>query len=148
MRSRLPAITFYGSLACNAAVLALGKARTGNAAKGVNCTAHWLKGEEAASMQDLNLVHSGTGVATNVAAVLFWAVLYDRALGKQPGVVRALFATLALGPVAAVADYKATPKRFTPGWELVFSKQDMAIIYAAMVAGMAYGALSGRREVS
>ncbi|WP_336762895.1 hypothetical protein [Asaia sp. VD9] len=148
MRSRLPAITFYGSLACNAALLALGKVRTGRAARGVNCTTHWLKGEEAASVEDLDLVHSGTGVATNVAAILFWAVLYDRALGRQPGGARALFATLALGPVAALADYKATPRRFTPGWELVFSKKDMAIIYAAMVAGMAYGALSGRREVS
>ncbi|ETC98921.1 membrane protein [Asaia sp. SF2.1] len=146
MRSRLPAITLYGSLACNAALLALGKARTGRAVRGVNCTAHWLKGDDAASYDEVDLIHSGTGAATNVAAVLFWAVLYDRALGKLPGLLRALLVTLALGPVSALVDYKATPKRFTPGWELVFSKRDMALVYAAMVTGMAFGATRRRKS--
>lgn len=146
MRSRLPAITLFGSLACNAALLALAHRKTGAAARGINCTAHWLKGDEAASVTQFDGVHSGTGMATNVAAVLFWAVFYDCALGKRPTRARAVVATLALGPVAALADYKATPRRFTPGWELVFSKKEMAVVYAAMVAGMAFGASRGRRD--
>jgi len=140
MTSRIPGITLYGSLACNAALLALSAIRTGSAAPGVNCTAHWLKGDAASRVRHFDGLHSGTGAATNVVAVLFWAVLYDRALGKQPGLFRALVVTLALGPVSALVDYKATPKRFTPGWELVFSKRDMALVYAAMVTGMAFGA--------
>lgn len=144
MRTRLFASTLIGSLTCNAALLALARKRGLSAAQGVNCTAHWLVGPEAADIRDFDLKHSGTGIATNVAALLFWSVLYDLALGRKPGRIRAVLVTLALGPVAALADYKATPKRFTPGWELVFSKKEMGLAYAAMVAGMALGARRAR----
>ena len=40
-----------------------------------------------------------------------------------------------MAAVAAAVDYGATPKRFTPGWELVLSKRSMASVYAAMAAG-------------
>ncbi len=36
---------------------------------------------------------------------------------------------------AAVVDYVFTPHRLTPGWELVLSKQSMALAYAAIAAG-------------
>lgn len=148
MRSRLTATTVFGSLACTASLLALAHRRTGVAARGLNCTAHWLKGDEAASVDRIDALHTGTGTATNIAAVLFWAVFYSYALGKKPGTVRAALATLALGPIAALVDYKATPKRFTPGWELVFTKADMAIVYSAMVAGMAFGARIADRRTA
>ena len=79
------------------------------------------------------------GLATNTAATMFWAWLYDRALGKQPGLMRRLAVTAALGPVAYMVDYKATPKRFTPGWELVMAPRRMALVYLSMVIGMALG---------
>jgi len=139
MRTRLFASTLIGSLTCNAALMMLARKRGLSAAQGVNCTAHWLAGSDAAEVRDFDLKHSGTGIATNVAALLFWSVFYDLALGRKPGRARALLVTLALGPVAAFADYKATPKRFTPGWELVFSRKEMVLVYAAMVAGMAMG---------
>ena len=47
--------------------------------------------------------------------------------------------------IAAAVDYGATPKRFTPGWELVLSKRAMAAAYLAMAAGLAVGALVARR---
>jgi hypothetical protein len=39
--------------------------------------------------------------------------------------------------LAAVVDYTVTPRRFTPGRELVLSKRSMALVYAAMAAGFA-----------
>ena len=33
------------------------------------------------------------------------------------------------------SDYTVTPRRFTPGWELVLSKRSMALVYGAMAAG-------------
>ncbi|GBQ12060.1 hypothetical protein [Swaminathania salitolerans] len=156
--SRLAAITFYGSLTTTAALLLLAKRRTGHAAPGVNCTAHWLDGDDAARIGHFDLRHSGVGIATNCAAILFWGVFYQIAAGKPDTGERSravsadawrrhrrfLLATLALGPVAALIDYRATPRRFTPGWELVFSRREMTIVYAAMVAGMALGALRRR----
>ncbi|MBF0891878.1 hypothetical protein HKD28_10750 [Gluconobacter sp. LMG 1744] len=55
--------------------------------------------------------------------------------------MRTMLVTAALGPVSCVVDYKATPKRFTPGWELVFSRSDMALIYLSMMVGMFGGSL-------
>lgn len=54
-----------------------------------------------------------------------------------------------MSAIAAAVDYGATPKRFTPGWELVVSKKGMAIAYAGLVLGLCAGALwtqSGRRR--
>jgi len=72
--------------------------------------------------------------------VFFWGWFYDKAFGRSPTFVRALSATAAIGPVSYLVDYNATPKRFTPGWELVFSRRDMAAIYLSMVIGMFWGA--------
>ena len=105
----------------------------------INCTAHWLYGDKAAHMGRTGGRVTLVGLATNTAATMFWAWLYDRALGKQPGLMRRLAVTAALGPVAYMVDYKATPKRFTPGWELVMAPRRMALVYLSMVIGMALG---------
>ncbi|OUJ03402.1 hypothetical protein HK14_02245 [Acetobacter cibinongensis] len=141
MIARILRITVGGALASTGAALTLSRLRTGSYGPGVNCTAHWLYGNKAADVHKLNVAHSFTGIATNTAAVLFWSWFYEKALGRKPKMTRALLATAALGPVSCLIDYKATPKRFTPGWELVFSRTDMAIIYFAMVLGMLSGVL-------
>ena len=51
----------------------------------------------------------------------------------------------AIATLAAIVDYTITPKRFTPGWELVLSKRSMALTYAAMAVGFAGTALIQRR---
>src|SRR5438045_9328878 len=50
----------------------------------------------------------------------------------------------AMSVIAAVIDYGATPKRLTPGWELVLSKRSIAATYVAMALGLAAGALLAR----
>jgi hypothetical protein len=49
-----------------------------------------------------------------------------------------------MSAIAAAIDYGATPKRLTPGWELVLSKRSMAATYGAMALGLAAGALVAR----
>lgn len=139
MAARIVRIAVGGALASTGAALALSRLRTGSYGPGVNCTAHWLYGNKAADVHKLDAAHSFTGIATNTAAVFFWSWFYHKALGHQPKITRTLIATAALGPVSCLIDYKATPKRFTPGWELVFSRTDMAVIYLAMVLGMLSG---------
>ncbi|HJU18551.1 MAG TPA: hypothetical protein VJ770_19030 [Stellaceae bacterium] len=46
-----------------------------------------------------------------------------------------------MSAIAAAVDYGATPKRLTPGWELVLSKHLMVATYGAMALGLAGGAL-------
>ena len=139
MSKRIWTMTLGGALMSSGAVLALSRIRTGSYGPGVNCTAHWLHGKQAAKVKQLDFRHSLPGIATNAAAVFFWSWFYDKALGKNPTVIRAVTVTVLLGPVSCLIDYKATPRRFTPGWELVFSRADMATIYLSMVVGMALG---------
>ncbi|WP_247648942.1 hypothetical protein [Gluconobacter cerinus] len=140
MSRRILNIVLGGTVASSGAVLVLSRIRAGSYGPGINCTAHWLHGEQAAKVEHLDIRHSLVGIATNAAAVFFWSWLYHKALGTKPTAMRAVIITALLGPVSCLVDYKATPKRFTPGWELVFSRSDMATIYFSMVVGMALGA--------
>ena len=45
-----------------------------------------------------------------------------------------------MGGFAAAADYTATPKRFTPGWEFVLTPPSMALVYLALSGGLALAA--------
>lgn len=49
--------------------------------------------------------------------------------------------------IAAVVDYGATPKRFTPGWELALSKGAMLVAYLAFTLGLAGGAMASESLV-
>ncbi len=137
------------SLTSTAALVLAAEAERKGRAQPTNATSHWLHGEAAAAVERLDLAHTGVGYATHHAATVFWALLYEARLatrGKpQPPAVLLGEALLVAG-VAAAVDYGATPKRFTPGWELVLSKRGMAVAYGAMAAGLAIAA-AGRDRV-
>lgn len=135
-----------GSAGCLASVAALavvalaeGKA----APQPLNATSHWLNGDEAARYRGLDAAHTGTGLATHLAATIFWATLFEAWEGprRRPG---RLGRAAAVSALAAAIDYTITPHRFTPGWELVLTKRAMACVYAAMAGGFALARL-GRR---
>ena len=116
----------------------------------LNATSHWLNGDGAAAHAGLSLRRTGVGLGTHMAAMLFWAAVFERWTGlRRPLAPAPLLAhAAALSAVAAAVDYGATPRRFTPGWELALSRRGMAVVYAAMAAGMAAGVLltQARRE--
>ena len=115
----------------------------------LNATSHWLNGDFAGLHAGADLRRTGVGYLTNHAACLFWALpfmLWQRVRpAETPGAL--MRDGLAMAAVAAAVDYGATPKRFTPGWELVLSKAGMAAAYAALAAGFAAGASLDRRRV-
>ena len=114
-------------------------------AQPLNATSHILYGDTAATFRDADLDHTVVGFGTHAAATLFWAVAFESALViRPPRTSLALVGRAAsIGVLAALVDYTVTPKRFTPGWELVLSKKAMAVVYLAMAAGFATAA--GRR---
>lgn len=130
------------------AALALSSAAEG---KGVlrptNATSHWLHGDRAARHETFDAAHTLVGLATHQAAMLFWAVPFHAWLALRPPRTRLdlLRDAAAMSAIAAAVDYGATPKRFTPGWELVLTKRSMLAAYGAMALGLAAGALVGRR---
>lgn len=134
------------SVASTVALALLARAAGKGALQPVNSTSHWLNGERAAFFTKADLSHTAVGYATHHAATLFWAVLFERWIGRRrPAALPVLQDALLMTAIAAAVDYTATPKRFTPGWEFVLSKRSMAAAYGAMAAGLAAGALIGRR---
>lgn len=108
----------------------------------INATSHWLNGDAAGLHGGADRRHTGVGLATNHAACLFWALPFMAWQRRRPaGTPGALLRDAAvMAAVAAAVDYGATPKRFTPGWELVLTKAGMAAVYAALALGLAAGA--------
>lgn len=137
-----------GSLASTAALMIMSEAEGRSPWQATNATAHWLHGPIAAAVPRLDLDHTGVGYATHHLATTFWALGYEWWMGSQQRVTPgAAFGTaLAVSAIAAVVDYGATPKRFTPGWEYVLSKRAMAAAYGAMALGLAAGTLLARRR--
>ena len=129
------------------AALALLAHREGKSAfQPTNATSHWLHGDRAALHREPDTVHTLVGYATHHASALFWAVPFETWLAARPPRTTAglLRDACAMSAIAAAIDYGATPKRLTPGWELVLSKRSMAATYAAMALGLAAGALVAR----
>ncbi|RYC31932.1 hypothetical protein D3273_10915 [Lichenibacterium minor] len=115
----------------------------------LNATSHWLNGDFAGLDEGLNPRRTGVGFATNHAACLFWALPFTAWQRLHPAETAGALVRdgLVMAAIAAAVDYGATPKRFTPGWELVLSKAGMAGAYAALAVGFAAGASLDRRRL-
>lgn len=113
----------------------------------LNATSHWLNGDFAGLDGGLDGRRTGVGIATNHAACLFWALPFTAWQRVHPAETAGALVRdgLAMAALAAAVDYGATPKRFTPGWELVLSRAGMAVAYAALAVGFAAGASLDRK---
>ena len=125
-----------GCLASVAALALVARAEGRRAPQPLNATSHWLHGDKAARYRGVDAARTGTGLATHLAATIFWAALFEAWEGARPRRGR-LARAAAVSAFAAAVDYTVTPRRFTPGWELVLSKRGMALAYAAMAGGFA-----------
>jgi hypothetical protein len=134
---------FGAALALAAAAKIEGK----GALQPINATSHWLNGDAAAEVELPTARHTLVGFATHVLSAIFWAAPFEAWLAlnppRTPGAL--LRDAAAMAGIAAVVDYGATPKRFTPGWELVLSKGSMLAAYLGFTIGLAGGALASDR---
>jgi hypothetical protein len=130
------------SLASAAALALLAKAEGKGALQPINATSHWIHGERAASCRELDARHTLVGFATHYASAVFWALPFEfwRARRGPPTAGTLLRGACMTSAVAAAIDYGVTPKKFTPGWELVLSKRSVVVAYAALALGLVSGA--------
>ena len=142
----LGAALAIGTVASLTSTLALGllaRLEGKGALQPINATSHWLNGHGSGSLTGADITHTAVGYITHHAATVFWAAFFVQWLGARRSrtPLSIVQGAVALSAIAAAVDYVATPKRFTPGWELVLTRCSMATAYAAMAAGMAAGAL-------
>ncbi len=113
----------------------------------VNAVSHVVWGDQAGHQDGLSARYTATGLATNHAACVFWAAVYEalrrRVGGGVPGAV-------ASGPTVAtlayVVDYHLVPKRLTPGYELRLSAGGLSAIYAALALSLPLWSIFSRRS--
>ena len=129
------------SLASVAALALLARAEGKGPLQPINATSHWLHGDKAAQYDELDATHTLIGFVTHYASAVFWALPFEfwRAKRYAPATGTLLRGAGMTAAVAAGTDYSITPKRFTPGWELVLSRRSMVVTYAALALGLLCG---------
>lgn len=134
------------SLMSTAALALLARAEGKGAFQPTNATSHWLHGDGAASHAEADVAHTLVGYGTHHASALFWALPFHVWLESQPprNGLELLRDASVMSAIAAAVDYGITPRRLTPGWELVLSKRSMVATFGAMALGLAAGALVAR----
>ncbi len=131
------------------ALALLGKREAGSAYAPTNAISHWFYGDKAAQQDGLSLRHTLTGYLIHHVSATFWAVLFERIVGKTLDRKQALTTVevaTAAAAVACFADYQLTPDRLKPGYEKRLSRLALALVYGAFGLGLAAGAMLCRRN--
>ena len=131
------------SITSSAALALLAKADGRNAVQPLNATSHWLHGEDAGSVREVDLNHTAVGYATHHAASIFWAFLFKSLQAARPerSASRTAKNAAIVTAIAAVVDYGVVPKRLTPGWEEVLSASSITGGYVGMALGLMLGGM-------
>lgn len=115
---------------------------TGRSASGLNVISHMLWGRRVSRKAQWTLRHTGTGLVLNQLACLFWAGCYEAMLGDRrrfrPS--RQAIDAITISAVAYLVDYHLVPERFTPGFELKFSRRWFPVLYAGLAGSLWLGA--------
>jgi hypothetical protein len=133
------------SVATTAAALLLGRKEAGSAAAPLNATSHIVWGDEAANHDEMDWQHTAVGTLLNAGAMVSWS-LVQQLLPRPKGWLGAALSGVSVSALAYVTDYYVVPKRLTPGFEKRLSPQALFIIYSALAAALAGGALVSRQR--
>jgi hypothetical protein len=154
LRAALRTGLIAGAVASVVSTLALalaGRRQARSAVAPTNAISHWLWRGEALAVDRPTLRHTVVGYAIHHLSSTFWAVLYAWLHGNRHDaqtVPKALAGATAAAALACFVDYKATPKRLTPGFEHRLSSGAMALVYGAFAVGLAAGCLMANRRSS
>jgi hypothetical protein len=82
------------------------------------------------------------GFLLHAGASVFWAAIFEAVFGRSArrGAGRVALGSAATAVTAYVTDYYIVSKRFRPGYEAYLSRKSMFAVYAALAAGIAFGA--------
>jgi len=146
--ARSPATGAAAGIAAVAAIALLGRRDSGSALAPVNAATHVVAGDAAGLVERATLRHTLPGLAINLGAGLWWALVFEKLFGEQVdqhGAAAAALGGAATAGLAFLVDYRLLPPRLSPGWELRLSKRSLLTSLGAMGAGLALGAVLQRR---
>jgi hypothetical protein len=141
----------FASVASTLALALAGRRETGSAVAPTNAISHWLWRGEAYAVDRPTLRHTVVGYVIHHLSSTFWAVLYAGLHGNRreaQTVPKAMAGATVAAALACAVDYKATPKRLTPGFEHRLSTGAIALVYGAFAIGLAAGCLAANKRSS
>lgn len=104
-----------------------------------NAISHWVWGDEAARHDEASVRHTLLGYLIHHASATFWAAFYERFFGRaaRRNPAQALLGGAAVAATACFVDYKLTPHRLQPGYEMRLSRRSLFLVYGAFALGLA-----------
>lgn len=137
------------SLVSTAVLAMLGDLEEGDGHAPTNAISHWIWGDVAAEQDGFQPQYTIPGFVIHHASSVFWAVLLEKYYGQvldkssPEQIVKAAGVTAA---VACFTDYKLTPHRLQPGYEMRLSKPSLFLVYASFALGLAWGTKALRKK--
>lgn len=139
-----------GAVLSTVALATMGRAETGSFVAPTNAISHWFWGDRAARQDRTTAKYTLVGYVTHHVASIFWAVFYERWFGKakdRGDVATALVGGAGVSALACFVDYRLTPRRLQPGYEMRLSRPSLAVVYVSFGIGLAAGVvLSAKRR--
>jgi hypothetical protein len=136
--------------AVSAAILAIrGTHENGSLLGPVNAVSHWIWGNDAAQHDRASIKYSLLGYGIHHGASVFWATLFEKWFGHhndKQEFRKTIANGMAVSALANFVDYKMTPKRLQPGYEMRLSKKSLLAVYAAFGLGLALRSLLAKRK--
>jgi hypothetical protein len=135
------------SLATAAIAARQARRKTGSRLVSLNAVSHWFWGDHAAFRNVPSVKYTVTGFAIHFLASVFWAVIFERAWGRdaETGSVRqALAGACAIAATSYISDYGIAPRRLSPGWDLRLPRRDLAAIYTSIALALPVRGLARR----
>ena len=157
---------FYASMLSVTMLIARGRREVGSVHAATNATSHWAWGDVAGRRNLFSPKYTLTGYAIHHVCSTFCAVLHEAVLArmlisakksgrediadtpsasKSPPIAIPLATATAVTAFACFADYRLTPPRLRPGYEMRLSRKSMAAVYVASGAGLFLAATVARR---
>lgn len=133
---------------CSAIAL-LGRSDTGSAIAPINASSHVIWGQRAGQVEKVTLGQTLPGLAINVGASFWWALVFEKLFGRKMdrgGAGTAIASGVATAALAYVVDYKLVPQRLTPGWEQRLTNRSLFTSLGIMGVGLGIGALLARKD--
>jgi len=125
-----------GLATCAVAALCA-KAERQPAVSALNSTSHIVWGDGAADQASASWQYTGTGIALNELALVFWGLIYElwshSAIGAS---MSPLSRGATVSVLAYITDYHLIPRRFTPGFEKRLSPGSLFSIYCAIAVSL------------
>ena len=119
-----------------------------------NAISHWFWGDGATHQDGPSVRYTLLGYAIHHASATFWAALYEKWFGEradEKALIPALAGGAAVATISCLVDYKVTPRRLHPGYEMRLSTRSLFLVYgtfgvALALRGLAFGrpAAAGR----